>query len=73
MVIKPQSIVQSISEPEKIKKDKNKKKDKKQEKKEKKENQDIPEQIKKEIIENGPYEKHEALVKQEKDGNLTVY
>ena len=70
MVIKPQSIVQSISEPEKIKKDKNKKKDKK---KEKQENQDIPEQIKKEIIENGPYEKHEALVKQEKDGNLTVY
>ena len=70
MVIKPQSIVQSISEPEKIKKDKNKKKDKKEEKQE---NQDLPEQIKKEIIENGPYEKHEALVKQEKDGNLTVY
>ena len=73
MVIKPQSIVQSIAEPEKIKKEKIKKKDKKDKKQEKQENQDLPEQIKKEIIENGPYEKHEALVKQEKDGNLTVY
>ena len=70
LVIKPQSLVSTFTETDRSTTGKKDKKDKKSKKASKK---DIPEELKQDIVKNGQYDKHEALVKEDKDGNLTVY